>query len=291
MGYEDRDYYRDESTGGIPGFQFDKRSIVMTLIIVNVVIFFVDTFTNPIKGGDGSHWLSEFMGIKTTHLWYVWTYLTYGFAHASYDTETGVFHLIFNMITLFFFGPPLERRIGRSEFLRFYLISIIVSGLGWVLLRLFFDTSNAFIVGASGATSAVLVGFIYLYPREEIRMFGIFPMPAWVLGVVMLVMNLQYAIRPGSHVAWEAHVAGALFGYLYFKWKWNFSRLDFSGLSMFSSKPKLRVHNPGSSARDEKLKAQADKILEKISEQGEESLSSKERKILNKYSKKLRKNK
>ena len=137
MGYEDRDYYRDESTGGIPGFQFDKRSIVMTLIIVNVVIFFVDTFTNPIKGGDGSHWLSEFMGIKTTHLWYVWTYLTYGFAHASYDTETGVFHLIFNMITLFFFGPPLERRIGRSEFLRFYLISIIVSGLGWVLLRLF----------------------------------------------------------------------------------------------------------------------------------------------------------
>ena len=60
---------------------------------------------------------------------------------------------------------------------------------------------------------------------------------------------------------------------------------------MFSSKPKLRVHDPGSSARDEKLKAQADKILEKISEQGEESLTSKERKILNKYSKKLRKNK
>ena len=287
MGYEDRDYYRDESSGGLGGFQFNGRSMVMTLIYINVAIFFLDTFTNIINQ-DGSHWLSELMGIKEKNLWYVWTYLTYGFAHASFDTQTGVWHVVMNMFTLFFFGPPLEQKVGKYEFLRFYLISIVVAGLGWVLLRILLGTDgNAFIVGASGAVSAVLVGFIYLFPRQEIRLMGIIPMPAWVLGVVMLFSNLSYAFRAGSHVAWEAHAAGALFGFLYFKYKWNFNRFDFA-MPSFASKPKLRVHDPGTSVREEKLKAEADKILEKISEQGEQSLTSKEKKILNKYSKKLR---
>ncbi|MFK7766872.1 MAG: rhomboid family intramembrane serine protease [Mariniblastus sp.] len=289
MGYEDRDYYRDETGGGIPGFRFNGQSMVMMLIIVNVVVFFLDSFTNRIEGGDGSHWLCEFMGIKSNRLWHVWTYLTYGFAHASFDTQTGIWHLVVNMFTLFFFGPPLEQKVGKHEFLRFYLLSIIFAGVGWVLLRLFFDSSNAFVVGASGAVSAVLVGFIYLYPRQQIQLMGIIPMPAWVLGVMMLFTNLSYAMRPGSHVAWEAHAAGALFGFLYFKYNWNFSWMNLGGISTLKSKPRLRVHDPGTSGRNEKLKVEADRVLEKISVHGEQSLTSKEKRILNKYSKQLRK--
>ncbi len=288
MGYEDRDYYRDEARG-FGGGSFNNRSMVFTLILINVAVFFLDMFTGEVEGSK-TQWLSYFLAIKTTALWEVWTYLTHGFAHASYGTDLGIFHILGNMITLFFLGRPIEDRMGRSGFLWFYLCSIVVGGLVWLTFHLINSPEQAaFIVGASGAVSAVTVYFIFMAPHVKLLVFGILPVPAWGVGVFLLFSNLTHAFNPGSPVAWQAHLGGAAFGWLCFKLDWRFQK--FEGLTkMFSGGPNLRVHNPQArSAAEEKIKAQADEILAKISEQGEESLTGKERRILKKYSNRLRK--
>lgn len=287
MGLEDRQYYRHENYGSNRGFSFGQQSIVTTIVIINVVIFLLDAFSGDVPDGSGTGRLSSWLGVRSDHPFYFWTYLTHGFAHASYKSDIGIWHIAGNMITLWFLGRPVEHRLGKKEFLRFYLAAIVVSGLGFALLRLAIG-QPFFVVGASGGVSAVVALFIFMYPREKILLFAIIPMPAWLLGVLLLLSNFMTAFNPGSHIAWEAHLVGAAFGAVYYLRRWNLSQLDFGGVGkILKPRPKLKVHNP--SVMDEKLKSQADQILEKISQHGEESLTSRERKTLNKYSEKLRK--
>lgn len=286
MGFEDRQYYRDErSQGGVQGLRFSQQSVVLSLIIINVAIFLLDSFT-PEVSADHTHWLSNFLSLSTNGFWQVWAYLTHGFCHASFNTEIGIWHIAGNMLTLWFLGRPVEHRIGRSEFLKFYLVALVVAGLGWMALRWILAPGQpAFIVGASGAVSAVVVVFIFMYPRQTVMLMGVVPIPAWALGVLMLVTNVLHSFNPVSHIAWEAHMIGALFGLLYFKQRWSFERINLGVPKLFG--PKLRVHNP---SNEDKLQLEADRVLEKISQSGEESLSSKERKILKKYSQRVREN-
>ena len=126
-------------------------------------------------------------------------------------------------------------------------------------------------MGASGAVSAAVVLFIFMYPRETILLMGILPMPAWVLGVLLLGGNILTALNPTSAIAWEAHFVGAAFGYLYFKLQGSFARFHWDGSAKWKrSRTKLKLHDPDTI--DQKLQLDADKILAKISEQGEESL-------------------
>ena len=286
MGYEDRDYYRDEEQMfGRPSF--DKKSMVFTLIMINVGVFFLDMFTGQAPvATKGTQWLSWFLAIKPDQLWQFWTFLTHGFAHASMGTELGIFHVLGNMFTLFFLGAPVEQRLGRTGFLWFYLTSIVVGGLVWLVMSLAAG-GGGFIVGASGAVSAVIAYFIFMAPHAKLLVFGVIPVKAWGVGVFFLVMNMFHAFSPESPVAWQAHLGGAAFGWACFHFGWKFTKFD--GISkMFADRPKLRVHDPD--AADQKLKAQADQILAKISDEGEASLTSKERKLLKKYSSRLRKN-
>jgi membrane associated rhomboid family serine protease len=289
MGLEDRQYYREDSYQ--PSFRFSAggRTMVVTLVIINVVIFALDAFSPKLEGGGGTHWLSYLLAIKYENPWQLWTYLTYGFAHASYDTQTGFWHVAFNMFALWMFGRSVEMRLGRFEFLKFYLIAILASGIGFTLIHLVFRNPFSFIVGASGAVTAVVVLFIFMYPRQTLLLFGIIPMPAWLLGVLIVLSDFATAFNPNSHTAWEAHLIGAAFGAAYFRFRWDFGSLKMDGLNrVFSSRPKLKIHDPETA--NNKLKLQADQILQKISEHGEESLTAKERKTLNKYSAQLRKN-
>ena len=285
MGYENRDYFQEESyqggQSGMPSFRFDRQSVIFSLIVINLAIFLLDIFT-PIVGPE-THWLGDFLALKTDRLWAIWNFLTYGFSHAPLDSKTSIMHVGFNMLALFMLGTTVEQRLGKAEFLKFYLVAIVVSAIGWMIPRLVFDSPSA-IVGASGAVSAVVIYFVFLNPQAKLLIWGVIPTPAWVVGALFLFMNLSTALR-STNVAWEAHLAGGAFGMLYHKLGWNFSGLQ---LPNFKSN-NLKIHQP-ESGPDEKLQEEADRILKKISEQGESSLSRRERKTLNKYSKSIRKN-
>src|SRR5687767_488508 len=117
MGLMDRDYYRDEPRSSLLG---GDRSMVANLILVNVVLFIVDMIFFP----EGE--LMKKMALKPTLFerpWDAWQLITYGFAH-----DPGAYwHILFNMVGLWFFGRDIEGVYGRKVFLQLYLTLIILS--------------------------------------------------------------------------------------------------------------------------------------------------------------------
>ncbi len=293
MGFEDRDYSRNTAPGG----GLARYSMITILIAINVIVFVADSFTakDVVQTPDGAifvlgHWLTKQLALGTEYWFLPWTWLTHGFAHASIDTKIGIWHIAGNMLTLFFLGRPIEQRLGRWEFLKFYLLAILAGGAGFFLVKLLTGWPASSVLGASGAVSAVVALFIFYYPRQTLLIWGVLPIPAWLLGIIMLLMNLQYALDPASNISWEAHIAGAAFGAAYFWLGWNFSqlRLPQRVANLMSGAPALRVHHPDSAGPDERLSQQADAILEKINTHGEASLTSRERKLLKRYSEMVR---
>jgi len=136
--------------------------------------------------------------------------LSHGFIHAD-----GM-HLIFNMLTLYFFGGGIEHlftaHIGRPGFLLFYLSAIVIAILP-TYLRHQHDT-RYFSLGASGAVSAVLFASILVSPWSMILVFFI-PMPAVVFGVVYLGYSIWMDRRGADNINHSAHLWGAGYGMLF----------------------------------------------------------------------------
>lgn len=130
-----------------------------------------------------------------------WTAITYMFLHGD------IWHLFFNMLGLYFFGPALESRLGSRHFLQLYF----VSGLSGAALTFF---SPSFIIGASGATFGVFLGFAYYWPRQKIFIWGVLPVEARVLVAIMTVVSL-FGI--GGGIAHFAHLGGFVGAFLYLK--------------------------------------------------------------------------
>ena len=137
-----------------------------------------------------------------------WTLLTYMFLHAP-----GLSHLFFNMIGLFFFGPRLEERLGGSDFLKLYLWG----GLGGAVFSFIFSPQYP-VVGASAAVYGVLLGFAMFWPRERVYIWGILPLEAWLLAILLVVGSLWSGVTSvGSGVAHFAHLGGLAFSFSFLK--------------------------------------------------------------------------
>ena len=136
--------------------------------------------------------------------------LTSGFIHADF------MHLGFNMLTLWFFGQPMEKfyfnRFGNYTFLVLYLLAIVVSDVPSYIKHK--NNSGYASLGASGGVSAILFAFIFLFPWETIFIFFI-PAPAIVFGVIYLVYSQYMARRGGDNINHDAHFWGAIFGIVF----------------------------------------------------------------------------
>jgi len=138
-----------------------------------------------------------------------WTALSYMFLHAP-----GLSHLLFNMLSLYFFGPALEMRLGSRHFLALY----IVSGLMGALLSVVSPMSRyAMIVGASGGCFGVTLGFAWFWPRQQIYLWGILGVEARWMVVALTIISLMSA-RTSDGVAHFAHLGGFLGAWLYLVW-------------------------------------------------------------------------
>lgn len=136
-----------------------------------------------------------------------WTPITYMFVHA------GLWHLLFNMLALFFFGPRVEQRLGSQRFIVLYMLS----GLGGAALS--FLTPMAAIVGASGATFGVFLAFAMFWPHERIFIWGVIPVEARVLVLLTTLYSLWGGTGSfGGKIAHWAHLGGYAAAYLYLRW-------------------------------------------------------------------------
>jgi membrane associated rhomboid family serine protease len=132
----------------------------------------------------------------------IWTVFTYMFVHAGWS------HIIFNMITLYFFGTFALALVGETFFLLTYFIGGIMGGLLYYALASLSGNSYSVLVGASGAIYALGGLLLVMRPNARVITFpSPIPMPLWV---AILFGFLLVAFLPG--VAWQAHLGGILFG-------------------------------------------------------------------------------
>lgn len=130
-------------------------------------------------------------------------------------------HLIFNMLTLYFFGPYVERvfiaegfKTGAMLYLLLYVAGAIISSL-YSLYRYRKD-HQYLAVGASGAVSAILFSFILIEPTQPLSLFLLpIPIPAFLFGALYLGVSFYLARKKADHIGHDAHFWGAVFGFLY----------------------------------------------------------------------------
>lgn len=280
MGWEERDYHRDErgSLFRRPG----PVSVVTWLLVLNVGVFVLDAiFTGSMRASALS--LSRW-GHFNIHdaLWgmQVWRWITYPFLHAD------LLHLLFNMIGLYFFGPLLEQTWGPRRFLAFYLgcgigAAVVLTVLAFVPGLLPGGTRTS-VVGASGSIYGILVACAVLFPRQRVQLlFPPIPMTLRTMALLFLGLAALSLIAGSRNAGGEAaHLGGAALGFLLVRTPALLNWAD--RLRLPRREPGLRFkrrldRQAQAAAREE---AEVDRILAKVREHGLQSLTRAEQRTL-----------
>jgi membrane associated rhomboid family serine protease len=181
---------------------------VKALIIVNVGVFLLQVASHFL----GSNLIALYFGLipaRITEDLMLWQLVTYMFLHG------GVFHIFFNMLTLFMFGNELERYWGTPRFLKYYFITGIGAGLcSWVVS----PHSLSVVIGASGAIYGLLLAYGVTYPNRVVYINFLFPIKVKWLVIIMGAMAFISSIggsEPG--IASIAHLGGMVIGYLFLR--------------------------------------------------------------------------
>ncbi|HEY9225051.1 MAG TPA: rhomboid family intramembrane serine protease [Gemmatimonadaceae bacterium] len=283
---------------------------VQALIAINVAVMFIQM--TVVNYADMAAWL----GFDTAELpgrW--WTAVTYMFVHA------GLWHLLANMYALYVFGPRLEHAWGLRKFAWFY----IVCGLGGAAFDMAFLRSGG-LVGASAGVFGVMTAYAMQWPEDEVYLMFVLPMRVRTLVVALFAFNLVLGIWGtsvtvgASNVAYFAHVGGIVAAYFYVRMSAhpgmeqvrqrvaNLPDADEPPRAIPRNMPRRergdevddivakskaiaakRVASLTPMARRREAKAEElNRVLDKISQHGIESLTSDERKVLEEMSRRLR---
>jgi len=228
-----------------------------------------------------------------------WTLFTYMFLHA------GIWHLVFNMLFLYFIGRILEDFVSNKKF---YTVFFGGGLLGGILYLIAYNTFPAFtsmdhwvpMLGASGAVTAVIVAAATLVPNYEIYLYGLIRMRLVWLAIILVAMDVAF-FPNGNSGGRLAHLGGALFGFLYIQYIRGGIRFDLSFLNRIRNpfKPRMTIIDERKIRNERKGKRskagrksdskrpnqdEIDSILDKINQSGYSSLSKDEKDILFKAS-------
>lgn len=273
-----------------------RKDLVMRLILVNVTIyvisllFFVFTLLLQIPNVLDA-FNAEYLMLHSNlnHLaFHPWTLVSYMFLHS------GVFHVLFNMLVLYWFGNLFVEYLGTKKFIYNYFLSGIFGGLFYVLCYNIFPYFNDTVayskaLGASAAVMGIVFGAATLLPDYTIVLAIFGPIRLKYIAFFYLILDLVgiSGSNSGGHLA---HIGGALFGFLFIQQlkKGNdlskFPSKIIDGISSIFKKKKLKVvyknSNASSKSNTSVSQAEVDRILDKISKSGYENLTSKEKEIL-----------
>ncbi len=293
---------------------FGRNTVFTNLILVNIVVFFLfvvlEVLFSIFMYSDGFY--IDFL--KEPHLKLLWFYLsstsdfgaflsrpwsiiTYMFAHE------GFMHLFGNMITFYFFGRYLDQFLGSRKLLSTYILGGIA---GWALYAIGYNFIPMFVVkghgpmwGASAAVLATVLAAATYRPNMKINLLFIQLEFKYIAGAMVIAdfLSLKTGINAGGHLG---HLGGAIYGFILVKQlqkgrdlnAW-FERLVDRIMNLGARRPKMKVVYNKSKAAEQSdeaynySKAQAqqkiDRILDKISVAGYDSLTKEEKKFLNKF--------
>lgn len=286
-------------------FQFKHGGMHIRLIFVNALVFLFHVLLSFI--GNGTHssgivetiqtWLFSLNTNIKEFIFAPWGLFTSIFSHFSF------LHLLFNMIFLYFIGNMFRQFFSDRRLLHVYIWGGIFGGLFEIAARQFLDQSIV-VVGASGSVMALFIAMAFYKPNLQVQLFGIFPIKLYVIALIYLVSDFMQIMK-NDGIAHFAHLGGAFLGFLsvqqlhsssnFINWsetKTQQLKSWFAGLK--SGRPKMKVEKGGrvyktdeqynmeSKEKQEKI----NKILDKISKSGYESLSKAEKEFLFSQSKK-----
>ena len=265
------------------------------LLISNIAIYYLDLL---FFGGGQSGWGSltawgHFSVDLGVHHYQVWRFLTFQFLHG------GGWHLFGNMLGLFFFGTFAERWWGSKKFSVFYLASGVAGALLYVILFYvgWFGTgaipgtdiplSHRPLVGASAGIFAILVCIAIIAPNLKVLLFFVIPMSMRTFAIAALVFaSLMILTDANGNAGGEAgHLGGAILGFIFMKYPHLLSFADKLG----AGGKKRRRTVDAKIVRERKLRprthinlddTEVDRILDKVSREGIQSLTDEEREIL-----------
>ncbi|MBI3886773.1 MAG: rhomboid family intramembrane serine protease [Opitutae bacterium] len=242
----------------------------------------------------GSNSFTTFFALSATGVrhGYVWGLLTYTLLH------DGILHLLFNGLGIFFLGRELTPLLGARRLVAVYLAAAAAGGLFWLAVHFF--SGGTVLIGASGCVAGLFIVFACFYPDREVTFLLFFVLPvtlkpkvlAWILlGVDLL--GFLFSELPGgvydTGIAHSAHLGGMLAGWIYFRY--------FHANNGWDRAPSVSVALPGwlrrkagrasaviapvlRSKRHHDLRAQVDRILDKINSQGFSALTEEEKRTL-----------
>lgn len=184
-------------------FRYTYSNAAAAIAVINIVAYGVVTFLFP-------RFLYIFSLIPSAVLyrhWY-WQFFTYMFMHG------GLWHLLFNMLALFMFGMPVERKIGTREFVLFYFLVGTLSGIA-SYIAFYLSGRNVMLLGASGTIYGVMLLFSVFFPSAGVLLFGFIPMRASTLVLLYFCIEFFGSVFASGSIGHSTHLFGLLFAFLY----------------------------------------------------------------------------
>lgn len=284
--------------------QFRSGSNLMNIIYINSAVFLliavIKMFAFLFQATEISEKIVEFLAIPAAPENLIrrpWTVVTYMFLHEEF------FHLLFNMLWLYWFAKIFLQYFDHKKLVNLYVLGGLGGALLYVVSYNLFPAfaeyiNNSIALGASASVMAVVVATATYVPNYNVRLLliGQVKIKYLAIGILLLTSVVDFASNTGGKIA---HLGGALIGFIYANrlrggtdiglW---ISKIIDSVVTIFKPRKKMKVtyKRPMDDYKFNQTKAdnqkQLDKILEKISKGGYESLSREEKELLFKESQK-----
>ena len=276
---DDRDYMREQP----------RQSWSMTTILL---VSLVACFAVQTLGG----WRLEqtlalsLAGLKAGKIYQL---LTFQFLHHN------LWHLVGNLVGLYFFGRAVEDMLGGKAMLKLYLLSGTIGGLVQVALGFFPYFGATAVVGASAGVFGLIAAFATMAPNQELTMLLFFFIPlnfkAKILLLILAVTGVVGLIFDHGNIAHAAHLGGMLTGIAFIKWnsrpertRWTaYERSPVEAVRLAKKTRRQTAAQEEEVSPGEFISREVDPILDKISAKGIHSLTDSERKTLESARKKM----
>jgi len=286
----DRHYMRDNPepyrSGGMSVLAWLISAVVAGFILQNVFL----------RWFNAGYFIDGNFGLSPTAIMSgkVWTLLTYGFLH----DPRNLLHILANLLGIYFLGRELILQLGSRRFLIVYLAAVVAGGLLWTATNW---QAGGNVIGASAATCGLLIIYAGFYPNRPVTFLLFFILPVTLkpkhVAIALVLLDLtgfafyeiMGALSPFG-IAHSAHLGGMLAGWVYYRyvhdsqWRfsWHFSSRTKSGKRLTRVEPVQDETDPVTSITSNRrdLKAEVDRILDKINSEGFGALTPDEKRLL-----------
>ena len=243
---------------------------IKILIIINVGLFLLRFVAKSQID------LAGIFGLSPNTVWpMIWQPITYMFIHGD------LFHVLINMFVLWMFGSEMESIWGRAQFLRYYFLTGVGSGLVWLLFNA--GQSYSVLIGASGAIYGILIAYGMMFPNRTVYLYFMIPIKVKWFVVFLGAVAFLSSFNNNTNISHLTHLSGMVIGFVYLRYYWHWKDFRFSVHKQIEE-----FRSSISSKRDQKkieMQNEVDQLLDKINETGYDNLTEEEKDLLYRASK------